>query len=297
MSGCCGRQRRCRQPPRCLQSALASVDENRPTTAIHQTIREASVGETELFTALEEASQHGGGSSVFANSSQHSDLAILLRARERLEIFRTYIADENREFVSCGYAGKIPLSFLPKWQDIPLAARGEIFVDSITDLGFVADCLSDRQRRHEWDVDLVSIYTIREIPVQLSSPDFIQESLHQVYNSFKGRFGAPGRDFVWNSYMARSDSELFQLTYSQPETECPPGYEPNSKFIRGETFLGGYWVKRLNGGCQIHFVNQTDIKGSLPDWIIDSVIKKSPAKLEQLRVFLLKRAGELRVIN
>ena len=250
-------------------------------------VRQNSWGDTELYTANDDSCDGSSGFPVTYNS----DLAILLCVREKLETMRKYIMDGIRGgFVAGGVSSNVPLFWLKPTNGGPLIAKGEVFLEGIDDLTFVAKCIFDPACRLQWDSDVVAINVIREIPVQLASPDFTYEHLTQVYNSFKGRFGAPGRDFVWNSYVARSETDLVQVQYSVSDLEYPRGFEPNTKFVRAETTFSGYWVLKGHGGCVIHFINQTDIKGRLlPDWLVDSVIKKSPAKLDQLKTFILKQ--------
>ena len=277
---CCGR-RSTRCGPSRRRPQLPTVDER--TEQVYSLQRISSVSETEMYTAREDGLSSRDDDASVTTFGNPTDLHILLTLRQKMETMRTYILDPKKEFISAGTVGKIPI-FFRKFDNHPLVARGEVFVPNVTSLETIAAAISSDER-HNWDTDVIEMRKIRDILVAIPSPDFFHENVSQVYNSFKGRFGFPGRDFVWNTYIAFSETDLVQLCYSTGD----PAEASNQKFVRAETILSGYWVRLIQGGCMIHFINQTDIKGRLPDWIVDSVVKKSPAKLEQLYTYLIGR--------
>lgn len=200
--------------------------------------------------------------------------------RRKSELARKYILDELNEFIENGHSGSVRFWFKPRSPDAPLIAKGEVLLINVDSIDFILQVLTESRYRPFWDLDIVNNIHIRDI--LSDSLDHTKEKARQVYNSFKGRFGQPGRDFVFNEYTCKiNENKAVFLIYSNPADECPPGFEPGSRgpFLRAHTFLGAYLVEKESNGVRIHFVNQTDIGGSLPDWISNLVLKKSPEKL------------------
>ena len=241
--------------------------------------REESTIDLEMHTAREDASALGDRS---------TDAMIMEEVKQRLATLNAWIEDADNSFVPNGKSGDVDLAYKPKSANCHhLVARGEVLLEGVDDVGFVLDAMTDREGRSEWDVDIINNVFIRDIGI----PNAVHERAFQVYNSFKGRFGFPGRDFVWDVYVSREGDEAVHLTFSHHEADCPQGFAPGQRgnLVRGETFIGGYRITKEGGGVRMLFLNQTDIRGNFPDWLSNSVIKKSPEKMGLLAKFILKK--------
>jgi len=220
-----------------------------------------------------------------------NDKRILDELRDKRILAYKYMEDASGEFMDNGRSGNVKLWFKPKKGAEPVVAKGQVFLPNEQDIDLVLDVLTSSQHRVVWDHDNVSNIPIREIFLDNSEDG--RETARQVYNAFKGRFGQPGRDFIYNEYICKiSESKALYLLYSNPDEQCPPGFEPGSRgnFVRAHTYLGAYLIQKEFSGIRMDFVNQTDIGGSLPDWIANMVLKNSPEKLSSISIYILRLA-------
>lgn len=226
--------------------------------------------------------------SVLEEFSPNESREILAEARRRVDQLLHWLDVEGDQFVRNGHSGSVELYYRSKSATVHhLITRGDVFLADVDDLCFVLKAINDPTTRKEWDHDILKLIEIRHLPV--ASQD---ESLRQVYNAFRGRFGAPGRDFVWNVYNWNLGSVAYQMTFSIPENDCPSGFAPgdHGHFIRAETFVGGYRLIKESSGIRIQFVNQSDIKaGSIPDWLLNPFMRKTPERIGLLAQFILKQ--------
>ena len=209
----------------------------------------------------------------------------------RLECFRTYSHYDQADFILESYSTchqGVELSYIPRNGSKPIIARGRLkFNPPAHPIDFVeiSNQLLDPLKRHEWDVDFQDMKIFEKI--QLSQ----NETLIRAYACFKGKLGFQGRDFFWDIYVKITDTELIHVTVSSNEEETL-----SSRFVRGRTWLGGLSIRRTNDGdIEMVLINQTDVTSGdksssnrfIPDWIIDSVMKKSPLKLVAIKKFIL----------
>jgi hypothetical protein len=179
---------------------------------------------------------------------------------------------------------EIVLSYKPRKNSEPLIARGSLFIPDWTppDLHQVSKLILDTSNRHIWDSDLNSIETLDHQSVSDT------DSLLRVWASFKGRYGFHGRDFFWDTFATVSETELIHVTVSGEDDgiERYPG-----RFTRGRTVLGGLCIRRTSTGTEMILINQTDVGSRranfVPEWIVDSVMKKSPLKLISIKNFII----------
>jgi hypothetical protein len=221
--------------------------------------------------------------------SAWKDIQIIDELRRKTALAETYFADLAGEFIQNGESGDVRLWYKPRNEIDPLIAKGEILIRNEHDIDLVLEVLTGSKHRSGWDLDNLSNIHIRDIHV--NNLENRKERVCQVYNAFKGRFGQPGRDFVFNEYTCKlSNQKSACLFYSNSEEQCPSGFEPGSRgrFIRANTILGAYQLEKETNGIRVHFINQTDIGGKLPDWISDLVLKKSPEKLSYISFYISK---------
>lgn len=211
--------------------------------------------------------------------------SILKDMRERADELLNLISSEANFFTKNGSFGQVDLSyrFNPR-----LIARGETLITGNYDLSMITHTLQDLSQsvRPLWDHDFVSGEVIS--PRELVGEN---EHLGMTWCAFKGRYGFPGRDFCWNQYTWTNEdkTESIHIAASVAVGSEPEGFRPGQRgnYVRGVTHIGGYKFTVLpEKGTHVVFFNQTDIGSNLPAWITDSVLKKSPSKLEYFRKFI-----------
>ena len=207
--------------------------------------------------------------------------------RSRLSYVRELCIDNSFIFdhSDCG----VELSYKPRGDD-PLIARGRLTVEDFTfeNFQYISDLILDTSKRHLWDTDLYEIETLSQKKISTT------ESIVKVYASFKGKLGFQGREFFWNIYTRVTDNEIVHVTMPGDDD----GINRHSgRFVRGRTLLGGLCISRkFDNVVEMVLVNQTDVFGTsskrlVPDWIIDSVMKKSPMKLVAIKNFITQHTS------
>lgn len=242
-----------------------------------QTSMQDAVSTPEVFSVLE------------LDRSAWNDIQLVEDLRQKISSADTYFADLSGDFIPNGESGDVRLWYRPRNEIDPLIAKGEILIRNEHDIDLVLEVLTGSKHRAGWDLDNLRNIHIRDI--HGNNLENGKERVCQVYNAFKGRFGQPGRDFVFNEYTCKlNNHKAICLIYSNPEDQCPLGFEAGNRgnFIRANTILGAYQLEKEPNGIRVHFINQTDIGGKLPDWISDMVLKKSPEKLSYISIYISK---------
>jgi hypothetical protein len=213
---------------------------------------------------------------------------ILDELREKVSQLGVLVSERDDHFVKNGHSGNVALSYR---FDPKLISSGETIFENFFDLAAIIQTLEDITitTRSLWDSDFVSGEVI--VPRKEVGGG---EAVAQIWCAFKGRFGFPGRDFVWNQYhwINEDGTEAVSIATSVTVGDEPNGYKPGEKgnYVRGATAIGGYKFSIIpDVGTRVIFFNQTDIGSNLPGWITDSVLKKSPSKLEYLRKFMTQQ--------
>ncbi len=245
-----------------------------------------SLSVTETAAVFEEAlaDDEPKGNTPETPSDESQDF-IVEEMRKRAVELRNLISEQDNSFKRNGSFGCVDLSyrFNPR-----LIAKGETLIEDIFDLTVIIDTLQDLSQdiRPQWDHDFVSGEVISP-----KYPIGDNEYLCLTWCAFKGRYGFPGRDFCWYQYtwVNESKTESIHIAASLPVGTEPQGFKPGQRgnYIRASTHMGGYKFSVMpDKGTHVVFFNQTDIGSNLPSWIIDSVLKKSPSKLEYFRKFI-----------
>ena len=203
----------------------------------------------------------------------------------RLEYFRELCRDDTF-IVSENSGTDVELSYRPRGTD-PLIARGRLSLANsrLENLNEISNLILDNSKRHLWDSDLYEIETLERKSLSAT------ESIVRVWVSYKGQYGFQGRDFFWDIYVRVTEDEIVHIT--TPGEDDGMNRYPG-RFVRGRTLIGGLWItKKPESNVEMVLINQTDVFGGsssskrlLPDWIIDSVMKKSPMKLNALKAFI-----------
>ena len=69
---------------------------------------------------------------------------------------------------------------------------------------------------------------------------------------------------------------------------CPQALPVKKGFVRGISYITGYWIMPLNGsvdkpGSQLFYVTQSDPKGKLPAWCVNKLTQIMAPKVSSLR--------------
>jgi hypothetical protein len=213
------------------------------------------------------------------SSATSADRATVEEARRRLDLLKSYIADDS--FTLNSRSKTVTL-----WHknEEPLISRGRTTIEDVFDLDLVVDAITNLERVKRWDPDTVHQERLSEVSLSRNKSPYMKEFLHKTYCAYKGRMGFPGRDFVWNTLIAwESDSLVYLVNYSEQEgaPESKPG------FVRGKTKVAGYRIQRCPNGIVIDFTNQVDIGSKLvPDFILTPIMKKVPERLAALAEYI-----------
>jgi hypothetical protein len=212
-----------------------------------------------------------------------NDDPIVNVCRLRMERFKKLINDP--EFVYGHQNRGVKVWHLePKGE--PLIAKGHIIVPNVPSVSFALECLSTCPRIQQWNTDLLDHRTIKTFPVHNNM--FLSERISQDYNAYKGKMGFPGRDFLWYSYVVWEDVDTAFVIHFSDFDSSDDNPQASGRFVRARALISGYRVQRVNGDLSIYFINQVDPGTNLvPDWIINSVMKKTPERLSALSEYIL----------
>jgi len=88
---------------------------------------------------------------------------------------------------------------------------------------------------------------------------------------YKGIWPISGRDFVNVAQIFRvSDSKVYIGTKG-----CSFPYEGVKGFVRGEVFIGGYIIEKIDQNTtSITYISDVDLKGSIPNLITNTLSQK-----------------------
>lgn len=125
----------------------------------------------------------------------------------------------------------------------------------------VFDVINDPIYRTKWDFNMIEGYEI----CQLGPNNDIGYYALKVTKPLKNR------DFVTQRSWLDLGKEYLIFNHSVNHASLPP----KKGFVRGISFLTGYYIKPTSGdnvnkpGVQIYYVTQSDPKGKLPAWAVN----------------------------
>jgi hypothetical protein len=130
------------------------------------------------------------------------------------------------------------------------------------------DVLHDHEYRKTWDDNMIQGYVVQ----------MLNKHTEVGYYSAKMPTTISNRDFcnlrTWRADTARNEFIIFN--YSVVHTDCPE----KKGFVRARSLKTGYLVQATeNGGCNFFYYSQSDPKGWIPTWVINTLMTKLPPKI------------------
>lgn len=100
------------------------------------------------------------------------------------------------------------------------------------------------------------------------------------------------RDYLQKRIIANGypDENTLMIVYQSTEHEdCPV----KDKFIRANTVLSGFILRNLGkGACQLTIISQTDIKGTIPKYVVNMITATmAPKQVNKFLAFAKSRKG------
>jgi hypothetical protein len=139
------------------------------------------------------------------------------------------------------------------------------------------DVLHDADYRKVWDDRMISGKVIEML-----------DSHNEIgYYSVKVPSPLANRDFVthrrWRADFSKG--EWIICNHSVQHKDMPE----IKGFVRGENILCGYIITRTENGCRLDYLAQSDLKGWIPSWLINSCSSKfAPSVSDNLHNACLK---------
>ena len=123
----------------------------------------------------------------------------------------------------------------------------------------------DPTRRQTWDTNFAQLQVLPR-----DEPD----ECEVLYCVLQSPFGVTPRDFLQYRKAQQSEKVLTILMRSAEHALRPlvPGC------IRAESYISGYVIREVEGGCALFIMSQTDVKGLIPKWIVNMMAAKAPAQ-------------------
>ncbi len=142
--------------------------------------------------------------------------------------------------------------------------------------------LWDKEETKKYDKDKEEAKTIEMFPLETEVG----------YTAYKGKMLASGRDFVYTVNVIRNDEGQLVITSGAVEHEGAP---PIKKKVRAQTTVAGWLMtpsKTEPGSTDCIYVSHSNLKGSLPKMITNSVAKNQGFKIQIVRDAMLAKFGK-----
>jgi len=109
-----------------------------------------------------------------------------------------------------------------------------------------------------------------------------------IFNRFKGVMFVSGRDFCMLAItLHKPNGQIIISSFSHEHDDCPP----HKKYVRGEVITGG-WILTPDENDKnrtfAQYVAQTDLKGSIPKKIVNSVSEKQALTVSKVNEAMKK---------
>eukprot|EP01100_Stratorugosa_tubuloviscum_P016104 TRINITY_DN9_c0_g1_i1.p1 TRINITY_DN9_c0_g1~~TRINITY_DN9_c0_g1_i1.p1 ORF type:complete len:225 (-),score=111.87 TRINITY_DN9_c0_g1_i1:372-1046(-) len=130
------------------------------------------------------------------------------------------------------------------------------------------DVLHDHQYRTTWDTNMIEGRVVEQL-----------DHHNEIgYYAARSPPGVSNRDFLnqrsWRPRPETGEYVIFNHSVTHPE--CPE----RGDFVRAQSLLTGYLIRRTSsGGSSFTYMTQSDPKGWIPAWVINSLMTKLGPKL------------------
>jgi len=124
------------------------------------------------------------------------------------------------------------------------------------------DVLHDPDYRAVWDDNMIQGFLIEQI-----------DPTNDVgYYSAKSPTGIANRDFCnERSWRVKEEKEFLIMNHSVIHPKMPE----QKGFVRANSIKTGYLVRVVpEGGCSLQYMTQTDPRGWIPSWLVNTVTRK-----------------------
>jgi len=125
--------------------------------------------------------------------------------------------------------------------------------------------IRDTKTRQAWDRTFDSFCLIDCI-----------DNVDVVYCYLKAPFPVASREFCqYRRTVVDPETNVIKILHrSACHDKCP---EPTSNWIiRAESVISGYIIKPTPYGCELFLAAQTDVKGLIPQWVVNTGAQKAP---------------------
>eukprot|EP01097_Dermamoeba_algensis_P002504 TRINITY_DN1994_c0_g2_i1.p1 TRINITY_DN1994_c0_g2~~TRINITY_DN1994_c0_g2_i1.p1 ORF type:complete len:232 (-),score=23.89 TRINITY_DN1994_c0_g2_i1:123-818(-) len=121
------------------------------------------------------------------------------------------------------------------------------------------DALHDAVYRSVWDENMLEGKVVH----------MLDGSNEIGYYSAKSPMGVSNRDFLNLRSWRVKGNEYIIMNHSVTHKDCPE----KKDFVRAQSLGTGFLIRGTDTGCQLTYLTQTDPKGWIPSWIVNTVTK------------------------
>jgi len=130
------------------------------------------------------------------------------------------------------------------------------------DPAILYDTLHDADFRQTWDDKMIEGRVLEQL-----------DPFNEVgYYAARAPIGISNRDFVnlrsWKVYPERNEWIIFN--HSVVHKDMPD----KKDFVRAWSILTGYIIKKTDDGCTLTYLTQSDPKGWIPTWVVNTLTTK-----------------------
>ena len=176
------------------------------------------------------------------------------------------IAESNDKDFKVVFKNKVMRIFKKKPKDSPVVlVKCDIEVDLDTYRTY--RMIHDLQWRSQWDTVLSGMRIVETIN---SNEDV-------MYSYYKSPFGVSNRDFLQRRFRFKNvNGNDYVICFGN---EVNPLCPPTKDAVRAVTLISGYIFKSLSPTkTRLTMISHTDIKGMVPNWIVNYAASKAPVK-------------------
>ena len=148
----------------------------------------------------------------------------------------------------------------------------------------VMGLISDRSTKGKWDDAFNSVVEVEDVDGRWCSI---------VNERFNGIWPVPGRDFCVMQHVALLEDGTGVMVAQDFADKRVPEKSP---YVRGSCIAAGFVIYPEDGGksCTVNYLASSDLKGSLPGWVLMMVVERQPMNVWRLRGLARKLSADER---